>query len=484
MKLTKNGLFIVAEFSPTNISTYQYQNVSYSFLGVNSVSINIFSNSDFVSNIFTGLLSELTDENDTPYTQISLNAFFASFAAGNQIADNTIEVNSLLDLPAPVGGVITLPNLGQLYKINNEIDLLGNTLVVNSNVLLGFSQDTTGFANGVMTINSTCALRYIKLLTIDMTIDALGGAFDWPFVNFYGCPYVKVVNASNLIIETTGFIESMGINLTGTVDSIVISPNCIFRAADISEAIPTPIGYNTTNFVNIASAAVITRRCRIQDSVFSTSQAPQTGINVELGASIQVESLILKTVRFTGAGTALVGINGSDDRASFFEVFGGNSINSARIGSMVMKDNNIATVVSVQNDRYKVAGTFEVGTVMQRFAFDAVNNALEYTSVVPAVFVIQAPFTARNDAGANVVIGSYLGVKKAANPTFNPDIDRIDQSEQYITTRNDNSPNSGTCQAAVLLEQGDKIYFITENRSGEQNIVHEFVNVIAQRAAI
>ena len=481
MKLTKNGLFVVAEFSPTNISQYQYESISYSFIGTDSVSVNVISNSKFIINLFTGLISGITDVNDTPYTQISLNAFFASFSTGGSNTGDLIFVDNINKLPNPVLGTYTL---NESYFFTEKIDFGGANVVLDNAAIIGASQEKAGITNANVTASSTSSVNWIRFDECDILIDAIGGAFDLTKNNFYGCGYITIQNAANIILETSAFINSLGIDLVGTIDSLVLSPNCIFRNADISEGIPIPVGYDTTNFVNIASTAVINRRIRVQDSVFSTSVATQKAINFEVGASIPVESLILKTVSFNGIGTALNGINGGDDRASFFEVKGGNSINSATIGSMVMKDNTVATVVSFQDDRYKVAGTFEAGAVMQRFQFDAVNNALEYTSVVPRTFIIQAPFTVRNDSGSNVVIGSYLGVKKAANLNFDPDIDRISESEQYTTNSNSTRPDAGTCQAVVTLEQGDKIYLITQNKKGAQDIIHEFVNLIAQRAAI
>lgn len=473
-KLTKNGSSVIIERDGVS-NQFNGIDLKARFQGLNVT----IANSNLL--LYNGLLSELLNDSNVAYTESELKSLIGSFNLGGGGVNDLIFVSTINDLPNPVLGVYTL---NESYFFTDKIDFGGASVILDNAAIIGTSQEKAGITNANVTVSSTSSVNWIRFDDCDILINAIDGAFDWTKVNFYGCGYVTIQNAANIVLETTAFINSLGINLIGTIDSLILSPNCIWRAASPSETVIAPLNYDTTNFINIASTAVINRRVRIQDSVFITSVATQKAIHFEVGATIPIESLILKTVSFNGPGTALSGINGNDDRASFFEVNGGNSINSATIGSMVMKNNAVATVVSVTNDRYKVAGTFAAGTVMQRFSFDAVNNALEYTSSVPRAFVIQAPFTVRNDSGANVVIGSYLGVKKAVNPTFVPDVDRISESEQYTTNGNSTRPDSGTCQAVVTLEQGDKIYLIAQNRSGTQNIIHEFVNLVAQKAAI
>lgn len=178
----------------------------------------------------------------------------------------------------------------------------------------------------------------------------------------------------------------------------------------------------------------------------------------------------------------LIGINGDDDRCLFFECAGANLINSTAIGKIFMNGNTVETAVGVRNARYKVAGTFSFSADAQRFAFDAVNNALEYTSAVPRVFFINMPFTARSAVSTNIIIGTYIGVKRFENENFNPDVDRLDDSELYITSSSSSRPDSGTCVDIVTLRKGDKLYAITQNRSGTQSLVYEALSIIPVKA--
>lgn len=431
--------------------------------------------------LYNGDISGLLDSSDSAYTIQGLKNLLASFNLGVGGLEGLIFVDSINKLPEPVEGVYTLDGS---YFFTKQIDFDGANVVFQNASIIGTSQEKAGIKNANISILSTTSFNWIRFDNCALSIDAIGGAFDWTKVNFYGCGYLDILNASNVILETIGFINSMGVNLVGEIDSFVLSPNCIFIAASIEDNIQEPDGYENASFLNITSTATINRRVRVQDSVFSTSYLTQKAINFESGASIPIESLILKTVGFNGIGAALSGINGDDDRTSFFEVNGGNSLNSSSIGSMVMKSNTVATTVGTQDESYKVNGVFEEGAIMQRFAFDAVNNALEYTSIVPRTFIIQAPFTVRSASGANVVTGTYIGVKKASSLVFDPAIDTLTESEQYTTNSNSSRPDSGSCQAIAKLGQGDKIYMITENKNGTQDIVHEFINIIAQRASI
>ena len=292
-------------------------------------------------------------------------------------------IDSFSDLPTPVAGKITL-NGGNLYNIYTMIDLQGNELICNNVAIRGISQELSGFTNGKITFTGTSSISYIRFDNIEMVINAPLGAFDWTFVNFYDCPNaVNIIAAQNIIMQTFGFINSSNFRVTGTIDSLVLAPNCIFRGVTNPTAV----------FFDIAPTAVINRRIRIQDSVFQTDFAGQTAVRVQSGATINIESFIMKTVRMNGIGTAFSGISGDDDRAFFFEVVGGNSINSTAIANMYMKNNAVPTVVGASGTRYVMAGVTEFGSVRQRFIHDVATNSLIYTSSVSRVFNIQVAYT-------------------------------------------------------------------------------------------
>lgn len=403
-----------------------------------------------------------------PYKNTPFNRF-DYFESGANYPQKII-VTQKADLPAPVNNEIILPSNGYWYEFLEIVDLNGDTLVVGNNVLTGISQEVSGVANATVLVNETCTIRYFRFNNVEMIIDDINGAYDWGYVNFYNSPNcIDVVNADNIVFGTFGFINSYNFKLSGTINSLILSPNNIFRS----------VTDNNVVMFDITSTAVVNRRIRIQDSVFSTD-ATQIGLRVHPSATIPDESVILIGVRFTGSGTYVDGINGDSNIAFFENVVGQNNtiINTTAIANMYMKNNAVETVVTVVSDRYAVLGTTELGTLTQRFTLNQSENSLTYTSSVTRTFRVQATFTLTS--GNNNIIGNYLAVNKNGNP-IDPNADRISESEVYITTSG-TRPDSGAIQAFVELSEGDKLYIITQNTSNTQNITFVFLQVIIERA--
>lgn len=378
-------------------------------------------------------------------------------------------INNINQLPDPnESGVVDLGDNGIKYVFTRVVDLGGLSIDFGNNVINGISQELGGIQNAVVVIDQTCTVKSFRFNACDVTINAVDGAFDWGFVNFYDCTNVEIVLASNVVWETTGFINTYNVQLTGTVDSWIIAPNCIWRS----------VATDNVDFLAIRSTATVNRRIRIEDSVFASSFANQRPINIEAGATINAESFLLEDIAFIGPGS-ITGINGDDDRAFFTRCSGDGVINSTAIANMTIKDNQTATSTPVSGDRYKVAGITEVNNIIQRLVHDAPNNTLEYTSSVSRIFKILMPYTVF--AGNNNVVGVYIAVTRAGN-IEDPNTDALIDSEMYTTT-NGSRPIGGTSQAIVTLNQGDKVYPVVENENGNTVRV-EFLNMIIETANV
>ncbi len=383
----------------------------------------------------------------------------------------TINVTDISNLPAPVAGVITLPSAGKLYMFYNRVDLQGNTIRFGNNSFMAVSQELGGIDNAIVQITETCTISSFRFTNCEMIINAPLGAYDWDRVNFYDCPNcVDIQNADNCVFGTFGFINSENFKISGNIASLVLSPNCIFRSATNPTAV----------YFTIKSTAVVTRRIRIQDSVFQTQAAGQKSIVFEAGASVLDESFIFRTVRFTGAGVALTGINGDDDRADFTGCTGGNVINSTVIANMYMKNNAIPTDVLVQGDRYAMAGVTQVGTIIQKFVHELATNSLKYTSVNSKIVTIQS--SASLTAASNNVIGVYLGICRNGN-AIDPTTDRISESEVYVTMSG-TRPDAVFVQCIATINDGDRIYIILQNTNAQSDITVQFANLIVTKAPV
>lgn len=381
-------------------------------------------------------------------------------------------IYSLSDLPSPVLGVITLPSESSLYFFWNMIDLQGNIIRFGNNVFVAISQELGGLENGIVEILETCTVSDFRFNNVEMIINAPLGAYDWNRVNFYDCPNVMdIQNADNLIFETLGFINSPGFKISGTLNSFALSPNCIFRS------VTNP----TATFFKVESTAVINRRLRIENSVFSTDFAGQKAIEFVAGATIPDERLRLSNVLFQGIGTALTGINGDSIKALFRNNEGGNVINSARLGRMSMIGNAVVTLIAAQNTETKVAGTFIPNTNNQRFTFDAINNVLTCISPVNALYNLIA--TMSPSANANKKIGGYFCVCRNGN-AINPIVDKLESSENYIASATGSKPDELTLIDVIDLSFGDRVYLAVENATDDTDITVETANLIVQTNTI
>jgi hypothetical protein len=433
------------------------------------------SNMSYPASQYKGKTGELFYDNAVKELRISDGVTVGGTSLN--VGGGTV-ISSLSDFPDPVSGVITLPS-DTAYYLDSDIDLLGNRLVADGVVaIIGTSSETTfltstGLANNtpLLTSRYTIPMRDITIRDVHTAIyiDDNGGAnapvaVDWRAVNFADVTNIgEIGTVDNFIFETGAFINSQNINFTGTVGTVGVF-NSIFRGN----------GSNAPIF-NIASTAVISRRFRITYSSIIASSSTK-GIEVDSGASIPVEGLILDTINFSGGGTYLSGVNTYSASALFVNCVG--VLNSTAISQMYMRANAVATACPVQSTRYPVTGTTSTTeSLNQKFTHVPARNALQYTSTIPRLFKVTATFSLTG--GQNDIIGFYIGKKLSASAQ-NTNNDRLQESEVYVTTTG-TKPDAGTVQTIVELNQGDEIYTIVQNTSGTGSVTVGYLNVIVER---
>lgn len=377
-------------------------------------------------------------------------------------------ISSINDLPLPVGWVITLPSTWMQYFFLNIVDLQGNEIVFWENVFRANSQEEWWIANATITINDTCTISDFRFNNCQMTIDSIWWAFDRNRINFYdSANCLTVLNADNIVMETVWFINSYWFVIDWTLASLILSPNCIFRS----------VTTDSVTFFELTENAHITRRIRIQDSVFQTNLSGQNSIKVSPLASIWLESFILNTVRFVWPWTTLNWINWDIDIANFTNNSWTWVINSTAIANMYMKNNAVETVVSVIWARYAMAWVTEINTVRQKFTHILANNSLRYDSSIARIFRIQCTFTIL--WWNNRILWVYIWVKRWVS--IDPTADRLPESEVYITT-SWTRPDVWAVQCITTLNQNDEVYLIVQNTGGTENITIQFMNMIVERA--
>lgn len=291
-------------------------------------------------------------------------------------------INTKADLPTPVGGVITLAD-NVTYFFTTTIDLTGDRLVcgINTTIIGGSSENcrikSTGLVGtALITSNYSLPIRNITIeadVALNLDGDGVTTALDWFGVNFTDCGTVGTIkDYANFIMADSAFLNSAGLTFDGTIGTIGIF-QCLFDCS-------------ATDTVFILPATLtITRRFRIIYSSFVVLSG-ETGINVNVSATIPSESYILDTVNFSGGGTYLTGVNDTSNDSLFINCT--NINNTAVNGQLYMQGNATATTVSLTNTFYKVAGTTIASADNSKFSHS--NNRLTCDAVIDRKYLIQA----------------------------------------------------------------------------------------------
>jgi hypothetical protein len=311
-------------------------------------------------------------------------------SGGGLTSGEIIFVSTPSDLPTPVNGVITLTD-NVTYFFTTVVDLLGDRLVCgeNTTILGGSSENcrikSTGLV-GTALITSVYSLP-MRGITIEANValnldgDGTTTALDWFGVNFTDCATVGTIkDYSNFIMTDCAFLNSGGLTFNGTIGTIGFS-QCLFDC-------------NATNTVFILPATLtVTRRFRIIYSSFIVGSG-ETGINVNVSATIPTESYILDTVNFAGGGTYLTGVTHTSNDSLFTSCT--NITNTAVNGQLYMQGNATATTIANTTDFVKVAGTTTASADNSKFSH--ANNRLTCDATISRKYLIQSTlsFTSGN----------------------------------------------------------------------------------------
>lgn len=420
--------------------------------------------SEFSASFAAGMLSELSDDAAVAMLSaesVARSALSQISAMGSFGSEYLVIVDSIDDLPTAVAGVITLQD-NYTYFFTSEVDLDGDRLVCGQNtVIIGASSEncrikSTGLS-GTALITSEWSLP-MRSITIEadvaLDLDASGNAnqaLDWFGVNFTNCGTVgTIANYGNLVMSDSAFLESDGLTLDGSFDTVAFAQTLFNPAA-------------TGTMITIPSTATINRRFRIIYSSFVVG-AGETGLNVNSSASIPVEGYILDAVNFSGSGTYTTGVAYSDNKSLWVNCRG--VVNSASIGFMTMQANATATTVSVISTYYKVSGTTTLESISQKFSHS--SNKLTYDGAITRDFRINV--TATMTSGNN----QELGVRIAKNGTT------VSNTTSLNTTSGTGKAEGASCQGVIELATNDYLEIFVSNNTAATNVTVTYLSVIVE----
>jgi hypothetical protein len=371
-------------------------------------------------------------------------------------------VDSKADLPTPSGGVITLL-ANYTYYFTTTVDLTGDRLVAgqNTTILGGSSENcrikSTGLtATALITSAYSLPMRNITIeAAIGLNLNGSGtatAALDWAGVNFTDCATVgTIANYSNFIMTDCALLNSAKMTFDGTIGTIGFN-QCLFS------------GVASQKSVIVAATCTITRRFRMTYSAVSTPSGG-TGIDFSTSASVPVESYILDTVNFSGAGTATTGVTYLDNKALFTNCKG--IKNSSAITNYYMSDNATVTDVISTAVPLKVAGTTTGSAITQKFSLT--NNRATYTGGITRDFKITAVASLTASA-QSLQIGFYVAKNGAV----------LNESEMYITTNASARAESVAIQTITELVPNDYVEIFVENDTNNTDVTVTFLNVIVE----
>lgn len=399
-------------------------------------------------------LDTINGLNYTRYDNTIVELFPTSTGLGG---NEFVFVFSKLDLPTPVGGVITLVD-NYTYFITKTIDLTGDRLVgsVNSVIIGGSSENcilkSTGLSAATALITSVYSLP-IRNITIthgtalNLDGDGTTTALDWFGVNFTNCAIVGTIkDYSNFVMSDSAFLNSGNLTFDGTIGTIGMS-NCLFDCATTSTALILP------------STLTVSRRFRIIYSSFVVLTG-ETGISVDASATISSERYILDTVNFSGGGTYTSGVTYTDNKALFVNCVG--LTNTSTKGFMYMLNNTTDTTIGVANANVwvKANGTTTAGTNSK---FTHTTNRLTYNGAFTNSFLVSVNATVRSGGTSQSI---SIGVAK--NGTI------IAESEGIIRTATANVEHGGSTQAVVEMVANDYVELFVRNTSSTDIRVTDF----------
>jgi hypothetical protein len=367
--------------------------------------------------------------------------------------NNYVLVKSAADLPAPVGGIITLV-AGTLYEINgtitlaSKIDLNGCKIFgedgVNDKLLyIGAAELFTG-ANTGSVVCLTLTAPAGNLFNINA-----GGAIKNLLMqncNVVGCNSlgtIQNVGGKVFFLDVVYFANTNGITFQN--DSTV---GLYSNFWDISN-------HNTyENFTGKFSMIQVLGGGR---NVSSTNTA--TGLNISGITSIMNGSL--KMLLYEGTGTYVTGTFNDN-----WEV--------ESIGIPTQKDDEATgncyitttapTIFSATNTSVKVLGTTVSNTLFRVTA--PVNNRLTYTGRKVQSFKIDCALTA-SSTGSNQVYSFFI----AKNGVILP------ESEQEVKVANNTDQQSVVVMCTTNLNPGDYLELWAENNTSTNNLTVVSLNM-------
>lgn len=380
----------------------------------------------------------------------------------------SVLVDSLDDLPAPVGNVITL-QADTTYTIitnlilganklvcQNNVAIIGDSLVnssITSNLLAGEDVITSPGQIQISTLNFI-GLGQGRLFNLNGITNPSGGCYVRE-IRAFTIALGTIKNYNALRMDTCVFENNKGgLTIDGSNQKVTL---------DYLQFLNTVAGVTALTFPATYSCV---DKTRLLTSVFN-SVAGNTSLNVNPGVGVSPESFLLTEANFTGAGTKITGIDSANTKALFTRNSGvRNTYNMAYYFSL---GNVTPTVFANTTNFVKVAGISAMQAVSQRFDNAGIDNRAVYVGSITRTFKIA---TMANLFATTNNITMMMRIAKNGVT--------IADSEAKVTTGTAGFYENITCVTLQDLNTNDYIEVFLRNSTNTSNITVTDLSVVVE----
>lgn len=387
-------------------------------------------------------------------------------AATNIIGGVIHFATELSHFPAPVGGIITIPE-GHSYIIGDSIDFLGNQIELHDRSMLsgafegGQSITSTGLAVGTPFIHTLgrCGVFELRIENVDtaLMMDGTGaGKIFLHDLTFINVPNMGVIaDTPRVVLKDLTCLETNNLIFDGSISFIDVG-DCIFRPTDGESAII----FNST----LTNGSDVTFRA----NRFNLTAPSSVGIQVDALPAGQ-ESFIIQLTTFNLSPTSepILGTTPDDLR-----VFFTNNVDlpsSRVVGTQYVANNATLTDVITQNTPVLLNTTgLTAGSILARLTFEPGFHGFRSIPNRSRLMQYTASFTV-NGQGNNQQIVAWMG-KAVGGAAVNLVADRLPGATAQATT-DGTRPVTMTISGITFLGLNDLLYPSIANASGIGDIL-------------
>jgi hypothetical protein len=369
-------------------------------------------------------------------------------------ANKALFINSISDLPAPVGGIITLlPNItyvqGESLSMGTDRFALGMNTVWAGFESLNITLTYTGTGDLFTMVNTTNRIH-------NVTVNATNGRlFNWSSTGGQQLRVSDVQSSSDkygIFAGVNSILRFTNVSPSITTDGLEFSGSFASVLWEVSGA-----GINGGAFFRLGTAQF---NSILVDKVLMTLAGGTEFIN-GLPNSGNISAGGLGTVLLTrigGAGTPLVGVTPDD---ALWEFFHNDEIPDTRPDALLsMQGNAVATVISTTNTPVLVAGAWTIKSVSQMTG--DIDGRTVYIGGKDAKLPVTYSVSVEPVSGTNIKMSAYVAIDGV-----------VDTDSKRSGTASSGSPSSITIPWQDSFATGGYHEVFVENNDNTTNILVE-----------